>query len=176
MVREPDRVEIGAVARAHGIRGEVLVVTHDPASTVLEEVGDVWIAGRAYEVRGVRPVRQGFLVALGGVDDRNAAELLRGAAVEVTRDALDLGDDGVLLEDLIGLRVVRADGAPCGTVVGIDPGVQVRLVIHDQAVERLVPLVDALVTAIDVDAGTVTVAIDDDWPTTPLDKAYKPRS
>ena len=175
MAREPDRVEIGAVARAHGIRGEVLIVTHDPASTTLEDVDQVWIAGRPYEVGGVRPVRQGFLVAVVGIDDRTTAEGLRGSRVEVTRAALALGDDEVLLEDLIGLAAVRADGASCGTIVGVDPGVQVRLVIHDQACERLVPLVDALVPAIDVAAGTVTVTIDDDWPSTPLDRAYKPR-
>jgi 16S rRNA processing protein RimM len=175
VARDPDRVEIGRVARAHGIRGEVLIVTHDPASTTLADVDRIWVAGEAHDVRGARPVRQGFLVALDGIDDRNAAELLRGARVEVERTALDLRDGEVLLEDLIGLAAVRADGTSCGTVVGVDPGVQVRLVIHDQAVERLVPLVDALVPGIDVAAGTVTVAVDDDWPSTPLDKAYKPR-
>ena len=93
---------------------------------------------------------------------------LRGARVSVPRELIDLADGEFLLGDLIGCRVVRADGAPCGEIVALDTGAQIRLVIHDDGVERLVPLVDVLVTNIDLDARVVTVAIDADWPTSPV--------
>ncbi len=49
---------------------------------------------------------------------------------------------------MIGCDVVRPDGSPWGHVAEIEPGdFQDLLVIHDGEVERLLPLVDAFVTA-----------------------------
>ena len=64
----------------------------------------------------------------------------------------------MLLNDLIGCKVVKTDGTPWGTVAAVDPGdFQDLLVIHDDGIERLLPLVDAFVTAIDLDASVITV-------------------
>ena len=159
------RVEVGIVARAHGIRGEVLAVPHDPESETFATVGEVAIAGQTYVVREARPTNAGWLLALDGVVTRNDAERLRGATIEVARDALDLDDDDILLADLVGCRVIDTAGAPRGEIASIDLGGQTRLVIHDGELERLVPLVDALVPTIDVDARVVTIDLPADWPT-----------
>jgi 16S rRNA processing protein RimM len=152
------RIEIGGIARAHGIRGEVVIVTHDPDSTTLAEVETVWIGGQARRIVGARATHRGWLVQLEGVATRNDAEALRGQPVEVDREALALAEDDVLLEDLVGCAVRRTDGAPWGTIAAVQPGeLQDLLVIHDGEVERLLPLVDAFVTDIDLDAGVVTV-------------------
>jgi 16S rRNA processing protein RimM len=165
--READRVEIGVVARAHGIRGEIVAVPHDPASDTLAHAGELFVGARAYRVRGARPSNAGWLVALDGVVTRDDAEALRGAAIAVSRDQLDLADDEVLLADLVGCAVVDAGGAPRGVVAAIDLAGQTRLVIHDGELERLVPLVDVLVPSIDTDARVVTIDLPDDWPTSP---------
>ena len=160
-----DRVEVGIVARAHGIRGEVLAVPHDPESETFATVGEVAIGGTTYVLREARPTNAGWLLALDGVTTRNDAERLRGARIEVSRDALDLADDEVLLADLVGCRAIDRSGNACGEIVSIDLGGQTRLVIHDGELERLVPLVDALVPSIDVDARVVTIDLPADWPT-----------
>jgi 16S rRNA processing protein RimM len=158
------RIQIGGVARAHGIKGEVVIVTHDPDSTTLGEVDRVWIGGSEREISLARGTHRGWLVALAGVATRNDAELLRGQVVEVDRDALELDDDDVLLADLIGCSVVR-DDQPWGTIAAVEAGeFQDLLVIHDGDIERLVPLVDELVPSIDLDARVVTVDPPDGWP------------
>lgn len=163
------RVEIGGVARAHGIRGEVVVVTHDPDSTVLDAVERIYVDGIAYAIAGARATPKGWLVALEGIVDRNAAERLRGKPVEVARDDLALEDGDVLLADLVGCAVQRVSGEPWGTIVAIDAGPgQDLLVIHDGEVERLLPLVDAFVVGIDVAARRVTVDPPDGLPTSPI--------
>jgi 16S rRNA processing protein RimM len=156
-LRGNPRVEIGGIARAHGIRGEVAIVTHDPGSQTLATIDHIYIGEVAYHVLGARPTPKGWLVELDGVADRNAAEALRGQPVAVDRAALQLAEGEILLDDLVGCRVVLADGAPWGTIAAIDTAGQDRLVIHDGDVERLLPLVDAFVTNIDLDAGVVTV-------------------
>jgi 16S rRNA processing protein RimM len=156
-LRGDARIEIGGVARAHGIRGEVVVVTHDPDSELLASIDTVWIGGVERRIVAARDTQRGWLVALEGVATRNDAEALRGQPVEVARELLDLDDDDVLLDDLIGCAVVKLDGTPWGKVAAIEPGIQDRIVIHDGEVERMLPLVDAFVTKIDLAAGVVTV-------------------
>lgn len=164
-MRGEARIEIGGVARAHGIRGEVVIVTHDPDSATLGSVDTIWVAGVERKVIGARDTQRGWLVALEGVATRNDAEALRGQPVEVDRDALELDPDDVLLDDLVDCEVRLPDGTPWGTVAEIMVGAhQDLLVIHDGEVERLLPLVDEFVTTIDLDKGVVTVSPPEDLP------------
>jgi 16S rRNA processing protein RimM len=152
------RIEIGGVARAHGIKGEVVIVTHDPDSTTLGEVETIFVAGVAMTITNARDTHRGWLVALAGVATRNDAELLQGKPVEVERTQLQLDEDDVLLADLIGCTVRRPDGSTWGTVAHVDSSeFQDMLVIHDGDIERLLPLVDEFVTQIDLDERVVHV-------------------
>jgi len=159
------RVEIGGVARAHGIRGEVVVVTHDPDTPAVGTAKVLWIDGAPRTVTGARDTHRGWLVQLEGVATRNDAELLRGKRVEVERAELALDDDDVLLADLVGCAVQRTDGSAWGTIAEIQASdAQDLLVIHDGDIERLLPLVDVFVLAIDLDARVVTVDPPDGLP------------
>lgn len=162
-----DLIEIGYVARAHGIRGEIVVGLHNPASTALAEVSELVVGGTPYAVESVRPGNHGPLVALAGVADRTAAEALRGRPVAVPR-ALVAEDDDVLLDELVGFEVRLPDGTPWGRVVALELGAQDRLVIHDDQVERLLPAVDELIVEIDVDARVIVADPPAGWPSTPL--------
>jgi 16S rRNA processing protein RimM len=170
-MRGDARIEIGGVARAHGIRGEIVIVTHDPDSDTLGNVESIYIGGVERKITQARDTHRGWMIALDGVTTRNDAEALRGQKVEVDRDVLDLDEEDVILDDLVGCQVRRTDGTPWGTVFAVDPGAfQDVLVIHDGDVERLLPLVDEFVTAIDVDEGIVTVDPPDGLPDAPLRK------
>ena len=164
------RVEIGVVSKAHGIRGEVVAVPHDPESTVLGDLEQVWIGGVRRAVVRARAVPPGaYLLAFEGITDRDAAAALRGALIEADRDDLDLDEDEVLLTDLIGLRCLRTDGTPWGEIVAIESGaMQDRLVVHHDGVERQLPVVDAFVLGIDVEAGVVTVDPPEGLPEDPI--------
>jgi 16S rRNA processing protein RimM len=164
-MRGESRIEIGGVARAHGIRGEVVIVTHDPDSDTLGSVDKIYVGGVERKIVKARDTQRGWLVALEGVLTRNDAEALQGKQVEVDRDALELDPDDVLLDDLIDCEVRLPDGTPWGTVAEIMIGAhQDLLVIHDGEIERLLPLVDQFVTNVDLEAGVVTVSPPEDLP------------
>lgn len=157
-MRGDTRIEIGGVARAHGIRGEIVIVTHDPDSATLGAVSSIYIDGIERKIAAARDTHRGWLVALEGVSTRTEAEAFRGKPVEVERSDLELGEDEVILDDLVGCEARLPDGTPWGTVYAVDAGAhQDLLVIHDGELERLLPLVDEFVTGIDLDAGIVTV-------------------
>jgi len=163
-MRGSDRIEIGGIARAHGIRGEVVVHTHDPDSEILGELESIFVGGVERKVLEARGTQKGWLVVLDGVATRNDAEALRGQVVEVPREAIEMEEGDVLLDDMIGCKVVLVDGRPWGTIASIDIGVQDLLVIHDGDIERLLPLVDEFVKNIDIANGVVTVDPPDGLP------------
>ena len=133
--------------------------THDPDSEILGEVTQIWVGGVERKILEARSTPQrGWLVLFEGVETRNDAELLRGQVVEVDREALQLSDGDVLLDDLVGCKVVLVDGREWGTIAAVEMGsVQDLLVIHDGAIERMLPLVDDFITNIDIAAGVVTI-------------------
>ena len=49
-MRADARVEIGGIARAHGIKGEVVIVTHDPDSETLADVKKIYVGGVEKEI------------------------------------------------------------------------------------------------------------------------------
>jgi 16S rRNA processing protein RimM len=152
------RIEIGGVARAHGIRGEVVIFTHDPDSATLGEVATIFVGGIERTITNARDTHRGWLVALEGIATRNDAERLQGQPVEVDREALQLEPDDILLSDLLGCEVRRPDGSLWGKVAEIQTGDhQDLLVIHDGDIERLLPLVDEFVTQIDLETSTITI-------------------
>ncbi|TMQ05659.1 MAG: 16S rRNA processing protein RimM [Deltaproteobacteria bacterium] len=162
--RGDPRIEIGRITRAHGIRGEVAITTYDPEPDLLGSLDALWVGGTLRRVLRARNTHRGWLVLFESIATRNEAEALRGQVIEVDRVALALGDDDVLLDDLVGCRVQRVDGTPWGTIAAVEGDLQDRLVIHDGEIERQLPLVGEFVTAIDLEAGVVTVDPPDGLP------------
>jgi len=113
-----ERVEVGHVAKAHGLRGEVSVYLTSDVPDRLAEGTRVWVAGRETTVASNRPHQGRPLIRFAHVRDRSGAEALRGALVEAAPiDPDDL--DFYLASELVGLRVVDAEGAVLGTVTAL---------------------------------------------------------
>ncbi len=163
-----ERLEVGYVARPHGLRGEVRVQLHAPDSTVLLEVDSVFVGGRELAVESARAANGAVLLALEGVEDRDAADALRGPKVEVPRDAVPLEEGEYLLADLPGCAVLDSAGNELGTVKEVLAGPQPILVIHGGGRERLLPAVPEFVLAVDAAARRVTVDLPEDLPADPI--------
>jgi 16S rRNA processing protein RimM len=105
----------------------------------------------------VRRVDKGFQIAFEGIDDRERAEGLRGAAVFVEgRRALEEGE--FWPEDLVGLEARTIDGDRLGVVVGVVAGLaQDRLVVDGEGSIFEVPFVDDLVPVVDLDKRYVEI-------------------
>ncbi len=166
--RLSDRVEVGYVARPHGVRGELRVVLHNPTSESLADVDALWLGEQAFAVKTSRATQGAWLLRLGGVDDRDAADALKGKPVKVERSSLGLRDGEFLLVDLVGCKVFLRDGTPWGEVVALETGLQDRLVIRDGGIERLLPAVPIFFVEIDADGGRLIVDPPEGLPEEPV--------
>jgi 16S rRNA processing protein RimM len=156
------RLQIGTVARAHGVRGWVRVRVESDALLELDRVfvgdpGDAAHAGAARAIEDAQPERGDVLLKLAGVDDREAADALRGQPLYADRDALPApADDELYVADLIGCRVVDAAGRELGRVAStFHSGAHEILVVQGGAREVLIPLVAPIVTRVDLAGGRI---------------------
>lgn len=158
-------LHFGYVARAHGLRGELVVRTFDPASTVLDEVPRLLARRRdggeaEYAITAVRDGPGGeVLVSLRGVGGREAAKALVGASLWAFREDLEAPGDGEVFQgDLVGLEAFADDGVRLGVVTSLFTATPVpNLVIEGDGREWMVPLVDDFVKEVDLAAGRVVV-------------------
>src|SRR5690242_19334957 len=116
---EEGLIQVGRVAGAFGVRGEVRITsfTADPSALLdykdlMREDGSVGLT-----LTSGRPAKGGLVVRAREVETREQAEALRGLKLFIARAALPEPDeDEFYVTDLIGLAVVTPDGAPLGTI------------------------------------------------------------
>jgi 16S rRNA processing protein RimM len=104
------------------------------------------------------------ILRLEGIGTREAAEGFVGAGVYAEKGALaPLGDGGYYVEEITGFSVVDEGGAELGEVSGVleNPAHDILRIAPAAARgggELLLPMVDAFVRAVDMDAGKITVS------------------
>ena len=115
------RIALAAVAGAHGVKGELRLKLFTDSAENLKRYDTVQIDGVERKLVSVRPAPFGAVVRLSGVDDRTAAESLRGSLIDVDRSALPPLEDGEYYHaDLIGLSCVDRDGREVGMVAAVE--------------------------------------------------------
>ena len=158
-----DWVAVGAVAGTFGVRGELKIAPLTDFPDRFTRTPTVYLGEdhTPYQVEHAHPHKQHILLALAGVEDRNAAERLRGLRVWVPASELTpLAADQFYLHDLIGLRVRHVDGRDLGIIADVvaTPGADLFLVRGTpNGQDVLLPVVKAFVKAVDLAAGTVLV-------------------
>ena len=172
-----DAVEVGRIADAWGVKGwfKVVPFSNDPEALLSaktwflqpsEKGAKSFFSGTVQlGIRQARVHSDALVAWAHGVEDRDAAEALRGARVFVPRESFPATEEGEYYwVDLIGLPVVNREGVALGTVRELlSTGPQTTLVLtyeHEgKARERLIPFVSAFVDQVDLAGRRITV----DW-------------
>ena len=156
-----DRLAIGAVAGAHGVRGQFKVKPFTAAPRDIAAYGPV-AAGTRQLTLSVKGVTANGLVIVAAAEiaDRDAAQALRGTELTVARDRLPAPDgDEVYHADLIGLVVTAPDGTAVGRIVALhDFGAgEIVEVKPSQGPSVMLPFAPEFVPDIDLDGGRVVI-------------------
>ncbi len=162
MTEPAEWIAVGLVTKAHGVKGEVSILSltdveerYEPGSHVFAGEGRY----RELAVSTSRPHGQRVLVKFEGIDDRNAADLLRGQYLFVPAAAArELPEGEYWPHQLVGCEVVTDSGRRLGTL---------REVMRSQANdvwaadgeegEVLIPALKDVVASVDVAARRVVV-------------------
>jgi 16S rRNA processing protein RimM len=161
-------LRVGRLTKAHGLKGAIKVelYTDDPGRRFVQ--GAVFTLqvpttspwhGKTLELIELKWFNSHAVAFFKDVPDRSAAEALVKAILWVDQD-LDESpdeDDAWFDHQLVGLSVIR-DGVKVGVISLVDHlPAQDLLHVTTDAGEVLVPFVKAIVPAVDIAAGTLTV-------------------
>ena len=168
----PERAEtvcLGRIVGAHGVRGIVRIRSHTANPDDLTAYGALSDAAgaRRFAITVTGHVRGLLLARVDGVDDRDAAEALRGTDLHIPRAALPPTEGEEYYHfDLLGLRAESEDGTQLGRVSavhdhGAGPIVEIQ---PPDGPSTLVPFTREHVPSVDIKGGRMVVATQVDEP------------
>jgi len=157
-------VLVGRITRTHGLRGHVVVAAEtdfveerfQPGATFRTLVGgeEETLTLATARVQNGRPI-----VSFDGYSRIDDVERLLGSQLRVPEASLQPLEPGVYYEhQLVGCQVETVGGEPVGTVARVQGGAAGSLLmIEGPRGEVLVPLVQSICVAIDVEAQRITI-------------------
>ena len=155
-------IELGVIAKPHGVQGELRVHPFNPDSTLLEELGEIFLLGEdaenpaLVEIESTRKGPKALLMRLAGVRSREDADGLRGYRLCVPREALPPLDEGEYYHaDLIGLQAFVGNEAigEVSDVIDYPSAECLRIERPGGYIE--VPMLDRWLDRIDLEGGRV---------------------
>src|SRR4051794_6126354 len=122
-----DRIALGIIRKAHGVRGEASVESWSDSPERFTEVSSATLVSpdeastRDAAIESVRLHAGRALVKFAGIDSPEEVQLLQNWTVEIpSEDARKLDRDEYFLHDLVGLTLIDAEGTSRGKVIEIE--------------------------------------------------------
>ena len=151
------RIALAAVAGAHGVKGELRLKLFTDSAAGLERYEELFVGGVERRLLFIRDTGKTAVAQFEGIEDRSAAEALRGSLVEIGRSSLPPLEKGEYYHaDLIGLPAMDRNGKPVGAVVAVENyGAGDLLEIEDASGKRLlIPFSDGIA---DLEGGRIVL-------------------
>ena len=150
-----DWISVGRVTRTHGLKGELKFFPTDRDEILIKSGQRIQFRENQYKIESVRGVKSPFIVKFDGVNSIEAAKNLAGQEVLVAREDFELLPEGEYYRfEIEGLIVYDSTGRYYGVVEEvIATGSNDVYVVRDEGKEWLIPMIDSVVKAIDLDQG-----------------------
>ncbi len=156
-----DRICVGAIVGAKGVRGEVRIKSFTENPRDVGAYGPVTLTdGRKLGLKVTGTVKDLVVGRLESIDDRDAAEALKGAQLFVERSRLPPPEKGSYYHaDLIGLEVKLTTGESRGrvnAVLNYGAGDIIEVARPDGETD-LIPFAPQAIESVDMAAGVIFV-------------------
>ena len=153
-----DHVPIGKIVGAHGIKGNIKIISFAESLEIFEKGCYIALRGpdgsqKDSAVNWIKPHGRKALLSLKGISSRNQVEELMGWELYIEKDRLPKLEPGIYYwSELIGIDVVTTDGGYIGKIDSIiQTGSNDVYVVKHQEHETLIPALEKVVIAIDLD-------------------------
>ena len=156
-------ITLGAVASAHGVRGQFKVKPFTVVPSDVAAYGPVHLEdGRVLQLT-VKSVAKNLVICeANGITNRSMAEGLRGQTLSVERAALpELEEKQTYHADLIGLGVQDTAGQQLGVIVGLHDfgaGEIVEISVAGSSITELYPFYPPFLVDLDIPEGKIVLA------------------
>lgn len=157
------RILLGEITGVHGIKGELIIRSY--AAGNIAAYGPLADAAgqRTFEIIPIRSGPKGVVVRIVGIEDRTAAEGLRGVKLYVDRAKLPAAETNeYYVTDLIGLTAVDGEDRVIGKVSGVHnygAGDIIEVSLDGHRTSELIPFTNAFVPRVDLSQGRATILI-----------------
>ena len=157
-----ERIIVGRVGAAHGIRGELRIIPLTDFPERFTALREVMVGDELLHIESVKPQGKNFLMRFREYAVREDAQKLTGRLLTVARaDAAPLDEGEYYVFDIVGLTVYDEEDNELGTVENVirTGSNDVYAVRAEDGREILVPALRTAVLAIDVAGGRMTVRL-----------------
>ena len=131
----PDLLEVGRIAKAHGLRGEVIVDLWSDFPDRLAKGSVLQSDEGTLEVQSSRLHQHRYIVVFKGFTSRSAAEGLQGLVLRAEPREVP---GTMWIDDLLGCVVETVDGDQVGVVAAVEANPAADLCVLEDG--RLIPL------------------------------------
>ena len=156
-------IAVGQIMGAFGQQGEVRVKPLGGSTNRFRDLKRVYVGEERIpaDVLHRRAIHPGVVLRLSTIPSREAArEHFQTYLYVPESEAVKLPKGQYFVHQIVGLRVVTTDGDPLGTVREVlETGSNDVYVVKDGGREVLVPALKDVIKRIDVEAGTMEVAL-----------------
>ena len=157
-----ERIVIGRVGAAHGIRGEVRIIPLTDFPARFAALREVMVGDELLHIESVKPQGKNFLMRFREYTVREDAQKLTGRLLTVARaEAAPLDEGEYYVFDIVGLTVYDEENNELGTVENVlrTGSNDVYAVRSEDGREILIPALRKVVRTIDVPNGRMTVRL-----------------
>ena len=155
-----ERIVIGRVGAAHGIRGEMRVIPLTDFPARFSALREVMVGDELLHIESIKPQGKNFLMRFREYAVREDAQRLTGRLLTVARaEAAPLDEGEYYVFDIVGLTVYDEEDNELGTVENVlrTGSNDVYAVRSEDGREILIPALRSVVREIDVPGGRMTV-------------------
>ena len=153
-----NKIEIGAVAKPQGIKGEIKVRLFADSFDSVKNVTEVEINSVVYKVENFRAINADeAILKVKEIDDRNFVETLRRCEVYADRSQIVLEEGRYFITDVIGSDLYLDSGKKIGVIRDIVSGNVDYYYLDTYEGSAVFPLIAELEADIDVENKKVTV-------------------
>ena len=157
-----ERIVIGRVGAAHGIRGELRIIPLTDFPERFAALREVMVGDELLHIESIKPQGKNFLMRFREYAVREDAQKLTGRLLTVARaEAAPLDEGEYYVFDIVGLTVYDEEDNELGTVENVlrTGSNDVYAVRSEDGREILIPALRKVVRAIDVAGGRMTVRL-----------------
>jgi len=157
-------IEIGEITRAHGIRGEVKVISYSNQPERFQSLRSLYLSSETHPGVWKRILKcqvgaKQTILLLEGLHSRDDAEQVRGSVLSIRKSELPVLPEGsYYIQDLIGFDVLTSDKGRIGTLQDVlDFPAQDVYVIQTENGEIMIPGVKEFIEKVDPSERKITI-------------------